>query len=276
MRSRPKKGTPADGKPGETPEVELFRVKLAAILSGSEVPPASAPENAPDPVAFGFQFGCAAGVFPGGAIILERMLRKPHKADRGADLRKLEQLEHRRAQAWRSGLGRSREEVAFGLVAALTTGRINVEIESKDHERIARDVIQGWKELQKIMKWAERRGDTASLDDCRVLSQVLETYFPDEDRLRRRAGRRDKKSRNGAGLRERLMAPALNDYLTMALGPRDLAGRNDQWRPGLIADLLWEMTGLEIDAKQVSRWISEHEKYVENQSYTWLYCLIGP
>ena len=57
------------------------------------------------------------------------------------------------------------------------------------------------------------------------------------------------------------MALMLHDYPRMALGPRNTIGRKDGWRSSLIADLLWETTGLEIDAKQVSRWIGAHIKY---------------
>jgi hypothetical protein len=90
------------------------------------------------------------------------------------------------------------------------------------------------------------------IQSAKLLSTLYERFdahFPDEDRLRRWAQRRDKPSSNKAGLRERLMALSLHQYLEMFLGLRD---------PNLIASLLSETTGKTITEEQVGRWISAY------------------
>ncbi len=210
-------------------------------------------EGLPDPEAFVALFRAAAGSIPGADKILPPVFRDSTLQDSiHHPLRlALDGLEHHRANVWQPGVGRNRAQVATGLVAVMAASRLDAELETADWAGEAEKVLHARKLIVELWGIAAEFGDKQSLDLLLALYERFDVQFPDEDRLVRQENRRDRPSRNKAGLRERLMALTLHRYLEMALGFRN---------PNLIAQLLWEAAGLEINAKQVGRWISAYAR----------------
>lgn len=163
----------------------------------------------------------------------------------------LDGLERHRASIWQPGKGQDRGMVAVGLLVVLAASRINAELEAVDWEGEAKKVLRNLRLISELVNSAVEFGDKQSVDLLSALYERFDAHFPDEARLWRRAQLHDKTSRNKAGLRERLMALDLHKYLKRILG---------RLFTNLIAQLLWETTGREIDAKQVGRWISAYER----------------
>ena len=215
--------------------------------------PADTPENEPDPEAFVALFRAAAGETAFFGKLLPSVFRdatlqaNEHHALRVA----LDSLERYRNSVWQPGNGQDRGQVAVGLLLVLAASRIDAELEAVDWEGGAKKVLRHLRLIIELRKFASEIGDKQSMDLLLVLYERFDAHFPDEARLWRRALLHNKPSRNKAGLRERLMALDLHKYLKRILGHRFT---------NLIAQLLWETTGREIDAKQVGRWISADER----------------
>lgn len=272
---REKRPSPA-GEQDAHLEAELIRVKVADILAGTVPPSIAAPENVPDTEAFVATFHAAADAIPAVRQVLRSGVRseKLQKMQRHPLRVSLDELERHRANVWQSGMGHDREQVAFGLLASLAGARINTEIEAADWIGRAEKVMAAVKHVEAARDLATELGDREAIVLSLALWRQFDSNFPDEDRLYRRASRRNRLSMTsqnenlteGVGLREHTMTLRLHGFLKAAFGPKDSSGHKDRWRSGLIAELLSEATGKTITVKKVGRWISEYERALKKSS----------
>lgn len=157
MAGEPEDGSAPKGGQSERLAAELSEPTPSVVPSGTKLPAPLAPESEPDATAFVAAFRAAAGAIQGAGQVLasgfrsEKLQNMMHHPLRVS----LDHLERRRAKVWQSGMGRDREQVATGLVAALAAERIHVEFDSVDWAGRAEIVNAALKHVEAVREIAD-------------------------------------------------------------------------------------------------------------------------